>query len=98
MHNRFVTIAAECMLDLGITVIYATMAGLLIVAIAASDDGPMSILRCLFYAGILPAGVIALIGCDALVRTATEWRVARRRGDSPNLGRQDLLFGSSEPT
>jgi hypothetical protein len=80
MSKRFGQVALECLLDLGVTVVYAIIAGLLIVAIVASDDGPISLLRAGLYALLLPMGAIILIGFEVILQVSKEWRTARREG------------------
>ena len=79
MDKRIGQVVLECIFDLGITVVYATLAGLLIVAVVASDDGPISILAACLYASLLPGAVIALIGIELLLRLASERRATRGR-------------------
>lgn len=79
MDKRIGQVIVECIFDLGITVVYATLAGLLIVAVIASDDGPISFLTACLYASLLPGAVIALIGVDLLLRLASARRAARGR-------------------
>ena len=92
MFKRFMTVTIECVLDLGITVVYATIAGLLIAAIVASDDGSLSIVSSVLYAGILPLGVVLLIGCDAGFRVLAELRAVRTQA---HVAVTTLPFGSS---
>ena len=70
-------IAWDCFVDLGVTVVYATIAGLLIVGIVASDDGPASLLSTACYACLLPASVSLLIGLDIVARIAADRRASR---------------------
>ena len=77
MRNGIGRIAWDCFVDLGVTVVYATIAGLLIVGIVASDDGPASMLSTACYACLLPASVSLLIGLDVVARIAAERRTAR---------------------
>ena len=79
MDKKIGEVVVECIFDLGITVVYATLAGLLIVAVVASDDGPLSLLTACLYASLLPGAVVALIGVDLLIRIAAERRAARGR-------------------
>ena len=76
MSTSIGRIAWDCIVDLGITVVYATIVGLLIVGVVATDDGPGSILTSALYASLLPISVALLIGCDLVLRVAAE----RRRG------------------
>ena len=71
MGHSFGRVAWDCFVDLGITIVYATIAGLLIVGVVATDDGTSSLLRSALYASLLPASVAALIAADC--------RDARRR-------------------
>ena len=77
--RNFGRIAWDCFVDLGITVVYATIAGFLIVGVVATDDGAASLARSALYASLLPLSVMGLIGCDLAVRVWTEQREARRR-------------------
>ena len=79
MDKRIGQIVVECIFDLGITVVYATLAGLLIVAVVASDDGPISLFTACLYASLLPGAVIALIGVDLILRLVSERRATRGR-------------------
>lgn len=79
MRKSFGRIAWECFVDLGVTVVYATIAGLLIVGVVATDDGPASLLSSALYASLLPASVMLLIGLDLVLRVAGERRALRRR-------------------
>ena len=79
MTRNIGRIAWDCFIDLGITVVYATIAGLLIVGVVATDDGTASLIKSALYASLLPASVMALIACDLLVRIFDEKRTARRR-------------------
>lgn len=72
-------IAWDCFIDLGITVVYATIAGLLIVGVVASDEGTASLIKSALYASLLPLSVLALIVGDVAVRILGEHRAARRR-------------------
>ncbi len=74
MFAHFAEVMLECLHDLGITVVFATLAGVCIAAVAASDGTPLSLLSCIGYVGFLPAGVLAMIGADAALRTFSEWR------------------------
>ena len=58
MMKRTASIAIECLVDLGVTVIYATLAGLLIAAVTVSDGGFSSLLPALAYAALLPLAVL----------------------------------------
>ena len=82
MTKRIVPIAVECLFDLGLTIVYASLAGLLIAAITVSDGGIASLLPALFYAALLPLAVLALIVVDAALRAFAEGRAARRSGRS----------------
>ena len=79
MMKRFVSIAVECLLDLGVTVIYATLAGLVIGAVTLSDGGLASLLPALAYAALLPLAVLILVCVDAAIRALAEGRQTRRR-------------------
>ena len=79
MLKRIVSIAIECLFDLGVTVIYATLAGLVIGAVTLSDGGLASLLPALAYAALLPLAVLILILGDAAMRALAEAREARRR-------------------
>ena len=72
-------IAWDCFIDLGITVVYATIAGLLIVGVVATDDGSASLIKSALYASLLPVSVMALIAGDLAVRVFNEQRIVRRR-------------------
>lgn len=72
-------IAWDCFIDLGITVVYATIAGLLIVGVVASDEGTASLIKSALYASLLPLSVMALIVGDVAVRVLGEHRAVRRR-------------------
>ena len=89
MDRKIGQVVVECIFDLGITVVYATLAGLLIVAVVASDDGPVSLLTSCLYASLLPGAVILLIGVDLLMRISAERRIAR--GRAPLRERLDLM-------
>lgn len=78
MSKRFGIVALECLFDLGITVVYATIVGILIIGIVASDDGPVSMFHAFLYAMLLPAAALALIGSEIALRVFEEWRAARR--------------------
>lgn len=82
MQKRVTGILLECLLDLGITVVYATLAGLLIVAVVTSDNGPISPISALAYAVLLPGAVAALVAVEALIRVVADWRANR-----PTAGR-----------
>ena len=79
MTHNIGRIAWDCVVDLGITVVYATIAGLLIVCVAATDDGTASLLKAALYASLLPIAVMALIACDLVARVIDEQRTVRRR-------------------
>lgn len=79
MTRNIARIAWDCFIDLGITVVYATIAGLLIVGVVATDDGTASLVKSALYASLLPVSVMALIACDLVVRVFNEQREARRR-------------------
>ena len=79
MQKSFGRVAWECFVDLGVTIVYATIAGLLIVGIVATDDGASSILQSMLYASLLPISVAVLIGLDVMLRLAAERRALRRR-------------------
>ncbi len=85
MTKRIVSIAVECLIDLGVTVIYATLAGLVIGAVTLSDGGLASLLPALAYAALLPLAVLTLILVDAALRALAEARQTRRR---PGLAAQ----------
>lgn len=85
MNRRRRDILIECVLDLGITVVYATAVGLVIVLIVASDDASPSLLTLLLYAGLLPGAVVVLIGFDLVLRLL---EVRRSIGGHPPIGRQ----------
>jgi hypothetical protein len=70
-------IAWDCFIDLGITVVYATIAGLLIVGVVASDEGTASLIKSALYASLLPLSVMALIVGDVAVRVLGEHRAVR---------------------
>ena len=78
MDKRIGQVVLECILDLGITVVYATLAGLVIVAVVASDDGPISLWTAALYASLLPGAVVTLIGCDLVLRVFAQRRADRR--------------------
>lgn len=82
MNPRIGRVALECFVDLGITVVYATIVGLLIVGVVASDDGPSSLLTSIFYASLLPAAVVVLIAIDVVLRVVADHRMFRRRRGS----------------
>ena len=79
MQTSFGRIAWDCFVDLGVTIVYATLAGLLIVGIVATDDGASSILQTVLYASLLPISVAVLIGLDVAVRLVAERRALHRR-------------------
>ena len=79
MTRNIGRIAWDCFIDLGITVVYATIAGLLIVGVVATDDGTGSLMRSAFYASLLPVSVMGLILCDVMLRIINEQRAVRRR-------------------
>ena len=58
--------------DLGITVIYAMIAGVLIAVIIGSDSGSTSLRSELICASLLPCFVFALIVADAFICALTE--------------------------
>ena len=78
MMKRTASIAMECLVDLGVTVVYATLAGLVIAAVTVSDGGLNALLPALAYAALLPLAVLLLIIFDAGVRAMAERRAARR--------------------
>ena len=78
MFKRYAIVMVEYLRDLGITLVYATLAGLCIVAIARSDGAPLSLLTCAGYGGFLPAAVFGMIGFDAALQTIAEWRAGRQ--------------------
>ncbi len=77
MSKRFGVVVLECLFDLGITVVYAVIVGVFIVAIVASDDGPVSVLRAGLYAMLLPGAALVLICAEIGLRVFKEWRAAR---------------------
>ena len=77
MNKRIGQVILECVVDLGITIVYASLVGLMIVAIVASDDDQVSLMSLMLYASLLPAGVFLLILIDAVARIVSE----RRRPD-----------------
>ncbi len=77
--KRIVSNIVECLIDLGITVIYATLAGLVIGAVTLSDGGLASLLPAVVYAALLPLAVLILIVVDAVLRAIAEGRASRRR-------------------
>ena len=81
--KRIVSIATECLIDLGVTVVYATLAGLAIGAVTLSDGGLASLLPALVYATLLPLAVLVLIVLDAAMRAFAEARATRRRRGLP---------------
>ena len=85
MSKRFGQVALECLFDLGITVVYAGLVGVVIVGIVASDTGPISILHASLYAMLLPGAALALIASEISLRLFQEWRAARRM-ETPRLG------------
>ena len=97
MKSSLSRIVWECFIDLGITVVYAVIAGLLIVGVVATDDGSGSLLSSALYASLLPAAVLALIAADVVLRVATERRAMRRatgRGAVPHQAEGLGLFHS----
>ena len=78
MKTRIGRVAWECFIDLGVTVVYATIAGLLIVGVVATDDRPGSLLTSALYASLLPAAVVGLIAIDVAWRVLSERRATRR--------------------
>ena len=82
MKTDLRSVAVECFFDLGVTLVYATLAGLVIVAVAASDDGPSSLMMSLLYASLLPAGIALLIAVEVLLRVAADRRRDRRHHGS----------------
>lgn len=79
MTKRLGTLVLECVLDLGITVVYAVIVGFLIVGIVATDDAPMSLLSACLYAALLPGSAVALILVELAHRLFKDWREARRQ-------------------
>lgn len=77
MKNQMGVVALECILDLGITVVYAVIVGFLIVGIVASDEGPVSILQTSLYALVLPGAALLLVGGEIGLRLFKEWRASR---------------------
>lgn len=85
MKTRIALLALECFVDLGITIVYATIVGLLIVAVVVCDDGRAPLLTTILYASLLPGAVIVLIAIDVLLRIASERRTLRRRQSAKAL-------------
>ncbi len=79
MKTNVGRVAWDCFVDLGVTVVYATIAGLLIVGIVATDDGPGSIFLSAVYASLLPLAVMLLIGFDVVLRVFADRRATRQR-------------------
>jgi hypothetical protein len=79
MTKRVGSVILECFLDLGVTIVYAAIAGFLIAAVVASDDGTGTFPRALLYASLLPAAVVLLIAGDLAMRLFGEWRMVRAR-------------------
>lgn len=77
MMKRIATIVVECLFDLGITIVYATLVGLVVGAIALADGGVAALLSALVYAALLPLGFLLLIFVDALCRMVSEGRGGR---------------------
>ena len=77
MKQQLGAVALECLFDLGVTVVYAMVAGFLIVAIVASDQGAISIFHAALYALLLPAAALALIASEIGLRLCKEWRNLR---------------------
>ena len=80
----FVSIATEYLIDLGVTVAYATLVGLVIGAVTLSDGGLASLFQALAYSTLLPLAVLIMIVVDAALRAlAASWsgrrRIATRR-------------------
>ena len=72
-------VVMECFFDLGITIVYASLVGLVIVAVVASDDGRGSLIETLCYTALLPASVVALILLEIALRLIKERRALRKR-------------------
>ena len=95
MKSQIGPLVRECFLDLGITIVYATIVGLLIVGVVASDDGPVSLLTSVWYASLLPASVAALIAVDIVLRLLSERRERRRRHKASAKGLAGQTLGLS---
>lgn len=87
MQERFALVALECLFDLGATVVYAVIAGLVIVGLVATDDGSMSVMTSVLYASVLPGAVLILIGLELAARVFGEWRTKKRQEASPRPSR-----------
>ena len=77
--KSFGRVTWNCFVDLGVTVVYATIAGFLIVGIVATDDAPHSLLDSVLYASLLPASATTLIGLDVALQLMAERRALQRR-------------------
>ena len=80
MKTTIGTVILECIFDLGIAVVYATIAGLVIAIVAASDSGLGALPTSLLYASLLPAAIVLLIAGDLGARLFREWRGGRDGG------------------
>ncbi len=77
MRTTIATVILECVFDLGIAVVYAMIAGLVIAGVVASDGGLGTLPAALLTASLLPAGIVLLIAGDLGARLFKEWRGAR---------------------
>lgn len=77
MLKRTTSIVIECLVDLGITIVYASLAGLAIAAVTVSDGGLVSLLPALAFAALLPLIVLVLIIFDGACRGWAEHRARR---------------------
>ena len=80
MRTLIGTVILECVFDLGIALVYAVVAGLVIAGVTASDGGLGTLPGALLTASLLPVGIVLLIAGDLGARLFKEWRTARYRG------------------